>query len=269
MGLSRKDKKKDKDERKMYEKAIVRKPGKTIVDGISSNDLGKPIYKKALKQHRNYVEALERCGVEVIVLEADVLFPDSTFVEDTAIVTEKCAIIAQPGVESRSGEEIKIKRRLEEFYDRIEIVESPGTIEGGDVLRVCDHFYIGLSTRTNKEGAKQLINILENYDYTGSTVPLKKALHLKSGIAYLEDDNLLAAGEFIDNPIFNNFNIIKVDDDERYASNCIRVNDYVLVAEGYQKTIKAIERAGYKTIRVDVSEFRKLDGGLSCLSLRF
>lgn len=234
MGLSRKDKKKDKDERKMYEKAIVRKPGKTIVDGISSNDLGKPIYKKALKQHRNYVEALERCGVE-----------------------------------SRSGEEIKIKRRLEEFYDRIEIVESPGTIEGGDVLRVCDHFYIGLSTRTNKEGAKQLINILEKYDYTGSTVPLKKALHLKSGIAYLGDNNLLAAGEFIDNPIFNNFNIIKVDNDERYASNCIRVNDYVLVAEGYQKTIKAIERAGYKTIRVDVSEFRKLDGGLSCLSLRF
>ena len=234
MGLSRKDKKKDKDERKMYEKAIVRKPGKTIVDGISSNDLGKPIYKKALKQHRNYVEALERCSVE-----------------------------------SRSGEEIKIKRRLEEFYDRIEIVESPGTIEGGDVLRVCDHFYIGLSTRTNKEGAKQLINILEKYDYTGSTVPLKKALHLKSGIAYLGDDNLLAAGEFIDNPIFNNFNIIKVDNDERYASNCIRVNDYVLVAEGYQKTIKAIERAGYKTIRVDVSEFRKLDGGLSCLSLRF
>lgn len=234
MGLSRKDKKKDKDERKMYEKAIVRKPGKTIVDGISSNDLGKPIYKKALKQHRNYVEALERCSVE-----------------------------------SRSGEEIKIKRRLEEFYDRIEIVESPGTIEGGDVLRVCDHFYIGLSTRTNKEGAKQLINILEKYDYTGSTVPLKKALHLKSGIAYLGDNNLLAAGEFIDNPIFNNFNIIKVDNDERYASNCIRVNDYVLVAEGYQKTIKAIERAGYKTIRVDVSEFRKLDGGLSCLSLRF
>jgi len=199
MGLSRKDKRKDKDERKMYEKAIVRKPGKTIVGGISSNDLGKPIYKKALKQHRNYVEALERCGVE-----------------------------------SRSGEEIKIKRRLEEFYDRIEIVESPGTIEGGDVLRICDHFYIGLSTRTNKEGAKQLINILEKYDYTGSTVPLKKALHLKSGIAYLGDDNLLAAGEFIDNPIFNNFNIIKVDDDERYASNCIRVNDYILVAEGYQ-----------------------------------
>jgi len=253
----------------IFQNTIVRKPGERIVDGIRTRKFGEVEYENARNQHSDYIEALKKCDVRVTVLEADERYPDSTFVEDTAIVTERVAIITNLGVESRRGEEIKIKETLEEFFDKIKTIIPPATLEGGDVMRIEDHFYIGLSNRTNKEGAKQLIDILDKYQYTGCTVPLKEVLHLKSGVAYLSDNNLVAAGEFVDNPIFKGFNIIEIHDDESYVANCIRVNDYVLVAEGYPKARKAIENAGYETIVVDVSEFRKLDGGLSCLSLRF
>ena len=136
-------------------------------------------------------------------------------------------------------------------------------------MMVGPHFYIGLSKRTNREGAEQTISILKKYGMTGSIVTLEKVLHLKTGLSYLEKNNLVASGEFIGKTEFQKFNLLKVDDDESYAANCIWVNDIVLVAEGFPKIRKKIEDSGYKTIALDMSEFRKLDGGLSCLSLRF
>lgn len=252
----------------MFTHAIVRTPGRSLVNGITSANLGTPVYEKALEQHTRYIEALKRCGVEVTVLEADDRFPDSTFVEDTALLTKTCAIITNPGAEERKGEELEIKEVLKRFYANIECIEPPGTVEGGDVMMVADHFYVGLSERTNEAGTERLIKLLEKYGYTGSTVLLKNFLHLKTGLAYLERNNLLVAGEFINNSIFGRFNNIIIDESESYAANCIWVNDYVLVPAGFPKTKAAIEQAGYQTIAVDVSEFRKLDGGLSCLSLR-
>ena len=126
-----------------------------------------------------------------------------------------------------------------------------------------------LSERTNKHGAEQLINILNKYGMTGSTVTLKNVLHLKSGVSYLENDILLAAGEFLTKAEFQKYNLVKIDDDESYAANSLWINDKVLVPKGFPKTKKKIEKLGYITIEVDVSEFQKLDGGLSCLSLRF
>lgn len=253
----------------MFKHAIVRRPGESLMHGITLASLGKPDYKKALQQHDKYIEALIRCGVEVTILEAEEQYPDSVFVEDTAVLTEKCAVVSIPGASSRRGEEISIKETLKKFYTNIESVTAPGTLEGGDVMRVKDHFYVGLSARTNEEGARQFTDILNKYKYTVSTIKMKKFLHLKTGLAYLENNNLLTAGEFINHPGFETFNRIDIDDLERYAANCIWVNNVVLVPIGFPRTKAAIETLGYKTLEVDVSEFRKLDGGLSCLSLRF
>ncbi len=256
----------------MFKNVIVRRPSKSMVEGITSApELGKPDYELALKQHDNYIKALESCGVKVTVLDAMEEFPDSCFVEDTAVLTKNCAIISNPGAPTRQKESGYMVDTIKKFYseDKIEYITSPGTMEGGDVMMVGNHFYIGLSARTNEEGCKQFIAALEKHGHTGSIVPLEKVLHLKTGLAYLENNNLLVAGEFVDKEDFAKFNKIEITADEAYSANCIWVNEKVLVPAGYEKTKKAIENAGYEVILVDTSEYKKLDGGLSCLSLRF
>ncbi len=253
----------------MFTKAIVRTPSKSMVNGLTSANLGLPNYELALEQHQEYIAALTKCGLQVKVLPADEEYPDSTFVEDTALLTKKCAIIANPGASSRRGEILEMKKILRSYYSTIEKIEPPATVEPGDIMMVGDHFYVGLSERTNEDGAAQIITILNKYGYSGSAVMLNDMLHLKTGIAYLENNNLLAFGEFLHEGQFHKFNIIEVDEDESYAANSVWVNGYVLVPKGFPKTRDKIIDAGYSIIEVDVSEFRKLDGGLSCLSLRF
>ncbi len=254
----------------MIKNAIVRRPGHSLVNGITSApELGKPDYGLAIKQHDAYIEALKSCGVGVTVLKADERFPDSCFVEDVAVCTRKFAVITNPGASSRKGEEIEIIEVIKKYYNDIEYIKKPGTLEGGDVMMVKDHFYIGLSKRTNREGAEQLIKVLGKYGMSGSIVEMLEMLHLKSGLAYLEDNVLLITGEYINNLEFKKFNKIMIDEEETYSANCIRVNDYVLVPAGYPKTKEKIEAVGFKVIVVDTSEYRKVNGGLSCLSLRF
>ena len=253
----------------MFSRAIVRTPCENLVNGITTANLGLPDYNLALIQHQGYVDALRKCGLEVIVLDANEGFPDSTFVEDTALLTPECAVITNPGVLSRRGETAGIRKVIRNYYSDIAEISEPGTLEAGDVKMVGNHYYIGLSKRTNEAGAKQLIDILESYRMTGSAIKLEKVLHLKTGVSYLEKNNFVVAGEFITNPEFKKYNQLKIDDDESYAANCVWINDHVLVAKGFPKTKKIIEEAGYNIIEVDVSEFQKLDGGLSCLSLRF
>ncbi|MHA1985533.1 MAG: dimethylarginine dimethylaminohydrolase family protein [Promethearchaeota archaeon] len=253
----------------MFTHCIVREPTKNFQEGLTSSDLGKPDYIKALKQHSSYINALKKCGVEIITLKADDRFPDSTFVEDTAVVNKDLAIITNLGAPSRRGEEREIKTFLEKYFDNIESIKHPGTLEGGDILKIENEYFIGLSSRTNIEGAKQFESIVEKYGYSCSLISLKVFLHLKTGVAYIGDNNLVVSGELIKNPIFKKYNLTKVEEDEVYASNCIRVNNYVLIAEGFKKFRDSILDLGYKTLEIDVSEFRKMDGGLSCLSLRF
>ncbi len=252
-----------------FTKAIVKTPCKNMVQGLTTANLGNPDFDLALKQHEQYIEALKTCGLEVTILESENNFPDSTFVEDTAILTPKCAIITNPGAESRKGETEVIESTVARFYKNIEFIKHPGTVDGGDVMMHGSDFYIGVSERTNEEGARQLISILDKYGMSGSTVNLQYVLHLKSGVAYLENNNLLASGEFLEKEAFKQFNLLKVNEVESYATNCVWINDFVLVAKGFPKTKQLVEDASYKTIVLDVSEFRKIDGGLSCLSLRF
>lgn len=253
----------------MFKHAIVRNVPKNFQEGITSCNLGKPDYNKAVIQHSDYTEALKKCGLRIIKLDSNERFPDSTFVEDTAVVNKDVAIITNFGVSSRRGEELEIKNVLKRFYDNIEYIKNPGTLEGGDILKVDNHYYIGLSKRTNKEGAQQLTEILEKYDYSCSTIQLIDFLHLKTGVAYIGDNNLIVSGELIDKPIFKKYNSIRVDIDESYAANCIRVDKYVLIAKGFKKLKNSISNLGYKILEIDISEFRKMDGGLSCLSIRF
>jgi len=142
-------------------------------------------------------------------------------------------------------------------------------MEGGDVMMVGDHFYIGRSARTNAEGIRQFIEILEKHGLTGSEVPLELVLHLKTGVNYIENNNMLVSGEFVTKPDFEKYNHILVPEDEAYAANCIWINDKVIIPEGYPTVEKAVREAGYEVLLVDTSEYKKLDGGLSCLSLRF
>ena len=255
-----------------FNNVIVRKPCKAVCDGITSApELGQPIYEKALAQHEKYIEALKKCGVEVTVLEADERYPDSCFVEDPALITRKCAIITNPGAASRNGEKDEIIGAVRKFFpeDKIEYIKDPGTLEGGDVMMVGDTFYVGLSARTNAEGIRQLGEILNKYGLECVQVPLEKVLHLKTGVNYLENNNMLVSGEFIDKPEFAKYNKIVIPEEEAYAANCIWVNGTVIVPEGYPAVLKAVQDAGYETLVVDTSEFRKIDGGLSCLSLIF
>jgi dimethylargininase len=254
----------------MLKNAIVKRPGRSLIDGITSaSELGKPDYKTAIKQHDDYIEALKSCELEVTELQADERFPDSCFIEDVAVCTKKFAMIAKPGASSRRGEEKEIIEVIKKFYNNLEYIKEPGTLEGGDVMMVGDHFYIGLSKRTNREGAEQLIEVLKRYGMSGSIVEISEMLHLKSGLAYLGDNILLVTGEFINNLEFKKFNKIMIDEEEIYSANCIRVNDYVLVPAGSPETKEKIKAAGFKVIVVDTSEYRKVNGGLSCLSLRF
>jgi len=253
----------------MFKHAIVRNVPKNFQEGITSCNLGKPDYNKAVIQHSDYTEGLKKCGLRIIKLDANERFPDSTFIEDTAVVNKDAAIITNFAVSSRRGEELEIKNVLKRFYDNIEYIKNPGTLEGGDILKVDNHYYIGLSKRTNKEGAQQLTEILEKYDYSCSTIQLIDFLHLKTGVAYIGDNNLIVSGELINKPIFKKYNSIRVDIDESYAANCIRVDKYVLIAKGFKKLKNSISNLGYKILEIDISEFRKMDGGLSCLSIRF
>ena len=154
-------------------------------------------------------------------------------------------------------------------FKNIETIHDPGTIEAGDIMMVGSLFYIGLSERTNTEGARQMIEILRAYGMDGKTVPLKKFLHLKSGLSYLENKKLLISGEFLKMQIFKEFVQLHLPDEETYASNSVWINDKVLIPHGFPVALSKIRDQGYKPVVLDVSEFQKLDGGLSCLSLRF
>ena len=253
----------------MFTTAIVKTPCQNITRGISTANLGRPDYNLALQQHAAYIQALKDCGLDVTVLDPDENFPDSTFVEDVCLITPRCAIITRPGAASRRDETLGIERTVQSLGRPVERIQGPGTLDAGDVMMVKNHYFAGLSDRTNTEGALQLSVLLKKYEYTCSTIALDTVLHLKTGVSYLENNTLLALGEFLTLPALSRFNRLEVVLTEAYAANCVWINDTVLVPRGFPITLQAIKDVGYPTIEVDMSEFRKLDGGLSCLSLRF
>ncbi|MBZ5555541.1 MAG: N(G),N(G)-dimethylarginine dimethylaminohydrolase [Acidobacteriia bacterium] len=256
----------------MFKNAVVRPPAANFAAGLTTADLGAPIYAKALEQHRRYCEALQHCGLALTKLEADPHYPDSTFVEDTAILTDRFAILTRPGAVSRRGEVATIKDTLARFYPKLHAIISPGTVDGGDICEAGDHFFIGISQRTNKEGARQLAGILAQEGYTSTCIDIRRIkgiLHLKSGLSHLGDNRLVLIGALADQAGLAGYDIVHVEPSENYAANCVQVNEVVLLAAGYPALQSSLIQLGYSVITLEMSEFQKMDGGLSCLSLRF
>ena len=256
----------------MFTKAIVRQPSAGFASGLTSVDLGPPDFERTLQQHEAYCQALEQCGLEIIRLAPDEQHPDSTFVEDTAVLTERGAVVTRPGAQSRLGEITSIAPVLREHFAELQFVGEPGTIDGGDVCEAGEHFFIGVSERTNEEGAKQLGGVLEGFGYSSSLIDIRgisNILHLKSGLAYLGGKRLVAVEALGDLEEFSGYDLVFVNKTEQYAANCLLINGKVLIAAGFNETKKQLEHLGYQTMALDMSEFQKMDGGLSCLSLRF
>lgn len=249
--------------------AIVRPPGAALVNALTTAGLGRPDVPRARQQHAAHVAALRDCGLTVIELAADDALADGTFVEDTALLTRCGAVITRPGAPSRRGETASIGQAIAPWYPAPSVIEAPGTVDGGDVLMVGDHLFIGLSGRTNPQGAQQLTDILASLGLSASTVPVPAGLHLKSSVSYLEHGRLLVDPALAGEPQFAEYERLVVPAGEGYAANAVWINGTVLMAAGFPGTRRLVEAAGYETRLLDVGEFARADGGLSCLSLRF
>lgn len=255
-------------------RAIVRPPSANFADGLTTANLGSPSYAVALKQHADYCAALEECGLTLTYLEANPAYSDSTFVEDTAVLTESAAMLTRPGAPSRRGEVQSISQLLRNilFASNIQTIQAPGTIDGGDVCEAGNNFFIGISERTNQAGAEQLAGWLASFNFTSHFIDIRqesRLLHLKSGLAYVGENRLVVSDALAHRAEFNGYEQIQVRPEEEYGANCVRINDYVLIPSGSVKLAENLKKLGHQTIALEMSEFQKMDGGLSCLSLRF
>jgi dimethylargininase len=251
-----------------FSQAIVREPGPNCAAGLTTSTLGLPDYELLRLQHQHYINTLRELGLQVEVLPAEPDYPDAYFVEDPAVVTSEVAIITIPGAPARQGEQHSIAEALSR-HRPLAHIQPPGNVEGGDVLQVGRHFFIGLSERTNEDGARQLGQILARHGYTCTTVPVGLGLHLKSSVNIVAPDVLLLSEEFAGRPAFAGYQHIVLDKDEAYASNTLYINGTLIMPAGFPRTRARLETLGQPIIELDVSEVQKMDGGLTCMSLRF
>jgi dimethylargininase len=256
-----------------FTQAIVKVPGSNFATGITSVIGGDPPdLKLALVQHERYCDELRNCGLKVVILPADLHHPDSTFIEDTAILIPGAAIVTRPGARSRQAEVVATRESLRAFFDVIHEIQAPGSVDGGDICEVDGDFVIGLSARTNEEGARQLTGFLHDHGHKSLVVDIRASatlLHLKTGLSYLGDGVFVIAA---DAPFANElrrYELVAVGKAEAYAANCIRVNERLLMPAGFPQVRDTLAARGLAVQPLQMSEFKKMDGGLSCLSLRF
>ena len=223
-------------------------------------------YKRAVEQHEHYCELLRDCGLEVIELSINRPFPDSTFVEDTAVVFDELAIMASMGVESRRREVPGIESVLG-YYRDIRHIRLPGTLEGGDVLRIEKKIFVGISPRTNIAGFESIKEILEPFGYQAIPVAINGCLHLKSACVALDDETLLVNPRWLDLQPLRNFRIIPVPEDEPAAVNSLRINSTICMHSGHQKTIDLLINLKFSVKLSDISELLKAEAGMTCSSI--
>lgn len=251
-------------------KAIVRRPTRCMLKGETTSLQGPPNYEIACQQHDAYISALEYCGLQVHVLPSLDAFPDSCFVEDTAVCTPSIAVLSRPGAESRIGEVDVMKDTLQSMYEtNIQRILSPGTLDGGDVVVMDKTVYVGISHRTNRSGAEQLLAMLRPYGYHGTMVHLPKdQLHLKCTISALNHTTLLASL-----PLWKPFdalkNVITLTEpkQDQYDANILNVNGKVICSVKNTSIEDAIGDKDYEIIKLNTSEFEKLNGAITCLSI--
>lgn len=252
-----------------FNRAIVRTPSRSVVDGLRAVDVGAPSYDGVLAEHRDYVRALESLGVSVETLPAIEAFPDSVFVEDTALVFTGAAILLRPGAATRRGEAAEMAATLDRNFERVLRLED-GTAEGGDVLATPRGVFIGASARTSADGAAALVELLEQIGQRGFVVNTPAGvLHLKSDCSLLGDEAILCTPRLAAAEPFPGFQLILTPEGEEGAANALRIGDSVLLSEGYPKTAELLARADYNVKSLTTAEIAKIDAGLSCMSLRW
>jgi len=249
--------------------AIVRQPAKSIIKGLRAVDIGSPDYDQMISDHKDYVDALISAGVAVINLNALDKFPDGQFVEDTALCLPKAAILMRPGAPSRLGEVNEIAPKLRELFEDVYEIDNPGHIEGGDILVTGKEILVGRSARTDENGVRQLSEIVIPLGYVIREVfTPPEILHFKTDCSLLGPDEILSTKRLQASGCFDGYKVVNVADGEEAAANAIRVNDYVIMPGGFPKTKAILENRGYKVKVINNTECAKLDGGMSCLSLR-
>lgn len=224
--------------------------------------------RKARDQHAAYEKCLEEIGCTLLRLPESAGLPDSVFVEDTAVVLDELAIIMRPGVASRRDETKSVAESLKRFRN-LYYIAAPGTVDGGDVLRIGMKLYVGISGRSNKEGAEQMRTILKPYGYEIIEVAVNGCLHLKSAVTQVADSTVLINKDWVDYEIFNSNPCIEVDPSEPYAANALWLNGTVMYPASFPQTRKKLEEAGIQLRIVDASELAKAEGALTCCSIIF
>jgi dimethylargininase len=245
-------------------RAIVRPPGKAYSRCVSCHPLRDTVdLPLALEQHSRYCEVLSDLGLEIIRLPPDDSHADACFVEDTAVIFGEKALICRIGEPSRRGEEAAVSDLLGQFVKLRQAVE-PATVDGGDVVHLQDRLISGLSRRTNQGGITEMKDWL---DVRVDTVDSPAMMHLKSHITYLGGETMVSTEEFADHPTLRDFSVIVVPEDEAYAANTLTIGETVIMSNGRERTHGLVRAAGFEIRTLDMSEFEKCDGALTCLSL--
>jgi dimethylargininase len=253
-----------------FSHAITRKPATSIVDGLRATDLGAPDLSQMLSHHDAYIAALRSTGATIIELEPLEAFPDSVFVEDTALCLPQGAIVMRPGAPSRLGEAAAMAPHLMALYDLVEHVQAPGRIEGGDILVTEREILVGRSARTDAAGVAELTRLVTPWGHTVREVLTPPGvLHFKTDCSLLDETTILATPRLAASGCFDGYRVILTAAGEEASANAIRFNDIVLMPAGFPRTADVLARAGYDIRIIGNSECAKLDGGMSCLSLRF
>jgi dimethylargininase len=220
----------------------------------------------AAAQHRRYEEALTSLGCTIRHVPAAHDLPDSVFVEDVAVVLDEVAIVTRPGAESRRAERAAVAAVLSE-YRPLQSIAAPGTLDGGDVLRVGRRLYVGLSSRTNEDGAHQLARLAEPLGYAVTSVQAAGCLHLKSAATAVDDETVVCNTGWIDSAVLGELDVIAVDDAEPHAANVLRIDSVLVCAAAHERTAARLRARGYRVVTVDVSELAKAEAGVTCCSL--
>ncbi len=252
-----------------FNRALVRAPSRSVTQGLRALDRGAPSFEGVQSEQHAYVRALEAAGMRVETLPPLEVFPDAIFVEDTALVFPGAAIVLRPGAPSRRGEADEIAPPLEQRFARVLRLER-GAVDGGDVLATPRGVFIGVSARTDIEGAEALTGLLAEIGMAGRAVATPPGvLHFKSDCALLDEETVLSTARLAVSGVFEGFHLVTTPGGEEGAANAVRVGPRVLVSDAFPRTAEALDRAGYDLVLLPTREIAKVDAGLSCLSLRW
>ncbi|MCU9840414.1 arginine deiminase family protein [Ruegeria sp. WL0004] len=253
-----------------FTRAITRRPAASVVNGLRAEDIGTPDLEQMLKDHAHYVATLKSTGAEVIELPPLDDFADALFVEDTALCLPQGAVLMRPGAPSRMGEVAEMAPTLRSAVAEIREISGPGHIEGGDILVTGREILVGRSARTDAEGVKELAAIVSDWGHQLREVFTPPGvLHFKTDCSLLDGETILSTERLDASGCFQRYRVIHTAPGEEACANTIRFNDLVLMPAGFPKTADILDKAGFSVVQINNSECAKLDGGMSCLSLRF